>query len=108
MAQKQRWVSLTAASFQATLDNLKGLVMEDRNPPKDMAKVVGEIKKTVKEALGREAFVGLQRLAEVLTVLDIAADHFEADGLADDAADLRALHKELKSVKARLEAKNDA
>lgn len=110
MAQKpSKWVSITAGDFQATLDNLKGLVMENRaEPQKDIEQIVSQIKKTVGEAVGRAGNLGLQKLHEVLTVLDIAADLFDEDGLKNVAVDLRALHKELASIKARVEAKNDA
>jgi hypothetical protein len=107
MAQKlSKWVSITAGDFQATLDNLKGLVMENRaEPQKDIEQVVSQIRKTVGEAVGRAGNLGLQKLHEVLTVLEIAADLFIEDGLKDDAADLMALHTELKAIKERLEAK---
>lgn len=103
MAQKQNWVSLTGGDFRATLDNLKGLVTESREPQKDIEQVVGEIKKTVQEAHGRETYVGLQRFHEALTILDTVADHFEADGLKADAADVRALRQQLIAVKERME-----
>lgn len=106
MAQKpSKWVSITAGDFQTTLDNLKGLVMENRaEPQKDIEQVVSQIKKTVQEAHGRETYVGLQRFHEAITILDTTADHFEADGLKADAADVRALRQQLIAVKERMEA----
>lgn len=104
MGQRQKWVSLTAGDFQSTLDNLKGLVAESQEPPKDIERVVSQIKATVREALGRAGSVGLQRLHEVLTILEIAAGLFDEDGLSDVAVDLMALHKELATIKERVGA----
>lgn len=75
------------------------------NQQKDIEQVVREIKKTVLEAHGRETYVGLQRLHEAITILDTTADHFEADGLKADAADIRALRQQLIDIKKRMEAK---
>jgi hypothetical protein len=91
MGQNKKWSS---ADFQEVLQNLKSAVSESA-PVKQ-------------EVLGQETFLGMQKLHEALTNLEIAADHFEADGNKDDAASIRAAYDQLKVIKDGFQQQFDA
>jgi hypothetical protein len=89
MGQNKKWSS---ADFQAVLQNLKSVVSES----------------VKQEATGRDTFLGMQKLGDALTLLEIAADHFEADGNKDDAASIRAAYDQLKVIKDGFQQQFDA